>query len=602
MIKSINLSVNLDEYGKIKLNTVKKSDYVLEIEENEYIKGSIEIKKCEYSYVLSANIEIVPYWYNYARDINAQQGIVVELEMEEFSGFKGLAIERFNPFWTQPAFFEDFTKIPDNTQQVLVEKDSSYVHIMPISGASMQVCARAGANKNMLRLTAGSYFGGCKSLSGVMAVISRADNPYKAVEMSYDTAVQNSIIITPKKDKKSYPKELEGLGWCTWDAFYHDVTADKIEEKLKEFKSKDIPIKWIIIDDGWAMTKDFKLMSGYVDKEKFPDGLGNFIKYIKAEYGIEYVGIWHAFTGYWGGLDKSGQTYCENSERFTDNNSGLTLPGKSFESLYKFYSEWHKYLKEEGIDFLKVDTQGNGFEFYKNTVDVGCTVVNMHNALEESVRENFDSVMINCMGMGSMDAFSRKYSAVIRNSDDFMPNRENGFESHIMQNAYNAIFNDNLYFCDYDMWWTMHFSAKQSSVLRAISGGPVYISDEIGKTDKKYLEPIIDENFNVIRCDNAAKPTSDCIFVNPHDGVLKIFNTVGESFVVAAFNLSDKKKKAIFSLKDVYASGDYNMYRYFGKEYCQFKDGFKIEIEPGDVEIISLFKGEIKRSDKYISI
>ncbi len=31
---------------------------------------------------------------------------------------------------------------------------------------------------------------------------------------------------------------MQGLGWCTWDACYFDVTHSKIIEKMEEFKIK----------------------------------------------------------------------------------------------------------------------------------------------------------------------------------------------------------------------------------------------------------------------------------------------------------------------------------------------------------------------------
>ncbi len=602
MFKSIKISALLDEFGKIELNMSKKNDLEFEIEKNDYVEGSIFVKKTEDSYIIKCDIRAVAYPYGYFRCFDAYSGVVLEFVAEEDAKIRGLAIERFNPFWTKPVFFNDFAQLPDNTQQVLIENGDEYIHIMPISGASLQSCACKSESKNILTLKSGAYFGGSTKLFGALAVISKGNNPYKTVEKSYNIACENEIILTPLKEEKTYPKQLESLGWCSWNAFYHDVTADGIEKKLMEFKDKQIPIKWIMIDDGWAITENYKLKSGFVDKNKFPDGLKAFIDHIKQKYGIEYVGIWHSFTGYWFGIDKNGELFNKDRQIFEENNSGLVLPGKTFEQAYKFYSDWHKYLKDEGIDFLKVDCQGNALEFYKNTLGVGEAVVNLHNALEKSVLENFDGIMINCMGTGSLDMFSRSNSSVVRNSDDFFPDKENGFESHITQNAYNAIFNDNLFFCDFDMWWTKHISAKQSSVLRAISGGPVYVSDELGDTYKEYLIPIIDESEKIIRCDNAAKPTADCIFQNPNNGVLKLFNTVGENIVIAVFNLSDTKKNTAINLKDVYAAGKYHMYRYFEKAYGDFKDGMVFEVEPNDVEIINLHKTDLSfaNKDKYI--
>ncbi len=607
MLKNIKLEAKLDEIGKISLNLNKVNDREFEIEQNDYAKGRLYLDRIDNTYIIRCDVEIIPYPYDYIRTFNSSQGIALELSGEQFSTFKGLAIERFNPFWTRPHFFDDFTKLHDNTQQLLIESENQYIHVMPISGAKCQTCARPGSKQNILRLTAGTYCGGVTKIEAPICVISVSDNPYKSVKVSYDTAFESGIIITPPKENKIYPLHLKGLGWCTWDAFYHDVTSTKIEEKLIEFKEKNVPVKWIMIDDGWAQTEDFRLKSCFVDEEKFPGGLKKFIKHIKEEYAIEYVGIWHAFTGYWYGIDKQSELYSLNKNNFTEVSAGIIMPSGEEEYAYNFFSGWHQYLREQGVDFLKIDTQGNAFEFYKNYPNPCEKTVNLHNAIENSVSENFDSVVINCMGMSSLNMFSRRKSCLVRNSDDFFPDKEDGFESHITQNAYNAIFSDNLFYCDYDMWWTRHFSAKQSSVLRAISGGPVYVSDKIGETDKEYLLPIIDSQGNVLRCDNAAKPTADCIFKNPHGRILKIFNNVGKNIVIALFNLSDKKQKEQIYLKDVFAEGRFHMHCYFSGKCEEFVDGMTFEMAPNDVEIINLYQindGEYEPGDtsKYISV
>ena len=602
MFENIILNVTIDEYGEKTIPMYydkDKKEYAID-EENGYVKGKIKVSEYNGSYIFTADVECNPYPYGYFRAFKAENALTLKVSLTD-KKYKGLIIEKQNPFWTWPQFLsseedDSYTRI----QHMLLDMDGKYYHFMPISSAD-GVNEISYENKE-IKIYTNIYYGGSVKINIVIAVISICDNPYDAVSKSYRTASENKFIITPLKLEKKYPKELEGLGWCTWNAFYHDVTADGIEKKLAEFKDKQIPVKWIVIDDGWAMTEDFKLKSGLVDRNKFPDGLKATVTHIKQEYDVEYVGIWHSFTGYWFGIDKNGELYNKDEQLFEENNSGLVLPGKTFEQAYKFYSDWHKYLKDEGIDFLKVDCQGNALEFYKNTKDVCEAVVNLHNALEKSVLENFGGVMINCMGTGSLDMFSRNSSSVVRNSDDFFPNKEDGFESHIIQNAYNAIFNDNLFICDFDMWWTKHTSAKQSSVLRAISGGPVYVSDEVGNTNKEYLIPIIDANGKIIRCDNAAKPTADCIFQNPYNGVLKLFNAVGENIVIAIFNLSDTKKSTAINLKDIYATGKYYMYRYFEKSCGDFEDGMVLEIEANDVQIIKLHKTDLSYvdKDKYI--
>ena len=95
------------------------------------------------------------------------------------------------------------------------------------------------------------------------------------------------------------------------------------------------------------------------------------------------------------------------------------------------------------------------------------------------------------MGMDMENVLARPFTAVNRNSDDFFPNRERGFISHIIQNVYSAIWHDQMYYCDFDMWWSMHESAVQSGVLRAISGSPVYVSDKIGESNAANIAPVV---------------------------------------------------------------------------------------------------------------
>ncbi|WP_348243384.1 Sip1-related alpha-galactosidase, partial [Salmonella enterica] len=44
---------------------------------------------------------------------------------------------------------------------------------------------------------------------------------------------------------------LNWFGWCTWDAFYTDVTEEGVKQGLESFEIGGIPPKFVIIDDGW---------------------------------------------------------------------------------------------------------------------------------------------------------------------------------------------------------------------------------------------------------------------------------------------------------------------------------------------------------------
>lgn len=148
----------------------------------------------------------------------------------------------------------------------------------------------------------------------------------------------------------------------------------------------------------------------------------------------------------------------------------------------------------------------------------------MNQALESGA-SYMDGAVINCMGMAMENILAKPLSAISRNSDNFVPDKENGFAEHLLQNAYNAVYHNELYCCDWDMFWTKHKDYVKHSLLRAVSGGPVYFSDKIGDTKPKVLKPLVYLNGKILMMERSAKPTADCIFTDPmKSGVLKLTN------------------------------------------------------------------------------
>ena len=91
--------------------------------------------------------------------------------------------------------------------------------------------------------------------------------------------------------------------------------------------------------------------------------------------------IWHALTGYWGGLLPDSEALERYSPKFV-------LPSKIFD----FYNDLHGYLASCGIDGVKVDVQ-NIVETVGADYGGGCVALISHyqEALEKSVMRNFKS-------------------------------------------------------------------------------------------------------------------------------------------------------------------------------------------------------------------
>lgn len=240
----------------------------------------------------------------------------------------------------------------------------------------------------------------------------------------------------------------------------------------------------------------------------------------------------------------------------------------------RFYRDWYEGLSREGIDFVKVDGQSAVPYYFENGLPVSEAARGMNQALESGA-SYMDGAIINCMGMAMENILARPASVISRNSDNFVPDKENDFSEHLLQNAYNAVYHNELYCCDWDMFWTEHEDCVKHSLLRVLSGGPVYFSDEIGNTNPEVLWPLMYGDGRILMMDRAAKPTEDCMFFNPMErGVLKLHNVAswgqsGKGRGIAAYNLTGQTQPYTFrpaDIQDLEVANEYWVYDFFGKK------------------------------------
>ena len=481
------------------------------------------------------------------------------------------------PWWMYPKFTNDFAELRPQTQSLLVESGNMNYHLLPLTGDNFRCEIDAG------KLVFSSDMSGLCSLSGDFLAVAASEDPIGVFEDNYENAHALGAIKVSLRGEKTLPEFFRGFGWCTWDAFYHDVSSAKIYEKLDEFKAKGIPVKWVIIDDGWLTVRGNKLADFNVNLDKFPEGFKATITKMKQEYGVEKVGVWHAFQGYWDGVDPESYLYRQQKENLFTTPSGLVIQSLDEDKAFRFWDEWHSFLADCGVDFLKVDNQSSASSRLNGAIPTaeGCRIA--HRALERSVDKNFGGAIINCMGMDMENVLARPHSAVSRNSDDFFPKRENGFVKHLVQNTYNSLWHSRMYHCDFDMWWSDHESAYQSGVLRAISGSPIYVSDPIGKSLRETILPVIEDDGTVMLCDYAAMPTTDRVYLDcvGENRFQTLWNRSDECFALAAFNVSQDDVTDTVSfggIPELSRDCAYIAYEYFTKKFTRITADTEVDL------------------------
>lgn len=461
------------------------------------------------------------------------------------------AMYMFNPWWTRPAFVERIQDIPNRTQVAFFKYQDRCVCFVPMVGRQFKTCLNGGTETELcLEMTA--CLGGQCSVDESLYLYAEGNTLAEAVHTVFARLAEEKNIFL--REKRRVPEMFRYLGWCSWDAFRTEVTENKLHQKAEEFAEKKVPIKWMLIDDGWFTAQDEMLYNFAPDPEKFPKGFRGMIDGIKRQTGVRWFGVWHALGGYWSGIAPESPLVPQQAAYLYQTTNGSIVPSPKTGA--GFYNNWYRLLAQEGIDFVKVDGQSSVPFYFENSLPVSEAARGMNEALESGAYR-MNGAIINCMGMAMENILARPASAISRNSDDFVPGKENGFAEHLLQNAYNALYHNELYCCDWDMFWTRHEDAVKHSLLRAVSGGPVYFSDRIGDTKPEVLKPLAYLDGQILMMDRSAKPTEDCAFSNPMDsGVLKLHNVAPwggsqKGGGIAVYNLTKERQTAAFSAMDI---------------------------------------------------
>ncbi len=512
--------------------------------------------------------------------------------------------------WCRSSFDSDITKLHERTVSLLYKKSvGGYGFVLPVVDDTYKFMLRGSVDG--MELFGFSNVNNLSTLDQLVCVYGEDDEPYSLMHDVAETALGLLNNGTVLREKRRYPEIFEYLGWCSWDALEIRISTAGLLEKCEEIKSKNVPIRWAILDDMWAEcdklreipddlnreTGMFKVMhsskirSFEADPTRFPTGLRDCIRQMK-EYGLK-IGMWHPTSGYWAGIDPESELAKQYGHLLVECENGRLMPSPTLDKAFMFYSAFHDFLKECGTDFVKIDNQGFIKDNYKNIAPIGRAARNIQHALAASVGGHFDNDIIECMCMATENMFNRPTGAVARCSGDFQPENREWFIRHILACSYNSLIQGMFYWGDWDMWWTDDEQATKNSVLRAISGGPIYVSDKIGRTNPEILAPLCYADGRILRCDAPARPTLDCLVSDPETNgkIFKLMNVYPNGGVVAVFNLGRGANavSGTISAVDAGCCGDVVLYEHFSGEVTVLRDGQSLDVTLSDHDDFRLY-------------
>ena len=495
--------------------------------------------------VVSATVDVQcsasdRWWDGKRLGLRGEGTVTVGLELPGFS--RALACAMADEWWTAPHFLK-VPEPPPLTQFFLWQcVDGSYGVIVPLVGDDTTTYVSSGSTGMELRIS--TLDEGRLRARGPVMLAAFGRDPYTLVERAYAAALQHVGGTAKLRTQKRYPECFEYLGWCTWDAFYRDVDSTKVRQQLQHFRTLGLPVGFLLIDDGWYPMRESRMTDTRTDLSKFPGGLEPLLKAAKTEFSVPYVGVWQAMTGYWSGIDPEHTLAPAYHPHLLTHRGGQVAPAMSPGGAFEFWNLWHAELASLGADFVKIDGQGAIHRYSKNVTTISAAARDAQRGLQASVGAHFNGNMINCMSMSQELAWNFSMSNVTRSSNDYMINGDESDPSgHACSNAYNSLWLSQLSWCDWDMFRTDQASAEFQAMLRAISGGPIYVSDGVGVTRPEKLFPLILSSGRVLRCDRVGLPTADCLLRNPQTEAipLKIMNAAGSAGVLALFNVQQSR-------------------------------------------------------------
>jgi len=219
--------------------------------------------------------------------------MVADSQQEKQQKHKFLAASRLNRYWMGPKFGSDAndkedSEIPVDTQYLLIEVEREegtpyYAIMMPLvdggyrsslEPSSSTIGDDIDKSKNRLTLVSYSESGDNISFNDPNAMrnamyVAIHDDPYELLRLAFQE-VSDVLGGTFKTlDEKKIPSEfVNSFGWCSWDAFYSKVHPSGVLEGIKCLSNAGIPVKNVILDDGWQQVSPPYLHQQEEDENK----------------------------------------------------------------------------------------------------------------------------------------------------------------------------------------------------------------------------------------------------------------------------------------------------------------------------------------------
>jgi hypothetical protein len=418
--------------------------------------------------------------------------------------------------------------VPEGTLFLLVRKEGQYLALLPL-GDEDAYAWLGGGERPAIKL--GTH--GRSGLDGKRALFvwSRGEKAYDVIATAWKMGLGSQAKKTAAlREQKIYPEVFTYLGWCSWECYGRDIDEEKMLRAVHLIEESGLPIRSFLMDEGHADNRTLQ-----PDRAKFPRGY-RALTAKKDRDRIRWFGLWWAFLGAAHGVAEPGELGSLR-DAMMETSNGVLVPKPDETSAGRFYEHIMRETSNGGFDFVKVDFMVDALPIYAGLRRDPPTLGGLPPDNRNAIRNPYAGAatlmsaceqsaarlqgIINCNWHSAVCLFHSGRSVVGRCSEDYQSNQLNRAKAHIYH-AFSAIpWLGQQAWGDHDMFHsTDRVAALPMAISKALSGGPIYLSDEPGAFAKALIKPLCFSDGRLLRPLAPGAPVEEDLSYVPDEGRL----------------------------------------------------------------------------------
>lgn len=152
-------------------------------------------------------------------------------------------------------------------------KDGNFMAVLPVAAPDSLAWLKLERDGTFL-VEAGSLGTSPAKPQAVLAVTATDKDIYRACSAVWDKALSLPFIKgrTLPREKKIYPEPFKYLGWCSWEQYKKNISSKLLEETARKLEASPVPVRWMLVDDGFQTQERLQLVSFQPRQDQFPRG------------------------------------------------------------------------------------------------------------------------------------------------------------------------------------------------------------------------------------------------------------------------------------------------------------------------------------------